>query len=229
MVRISAFLIALCMVLIAVLLGGIVYARFGFTGAESALVGLGLLTALAVYYAVAARSHDRLESSNQLAKLARGAGDLASQLAEFGRRLNAIEAKVESAVERAGAISRPLTEEVERLSSAVKTLSGAVAAHEAALNKGTDTDELPGVISVERHTNGAARLQFTSSAPRPVPISGKVAPIAQTDREVVRKGVRQAVATGEIELHLQPVVTLPQRKLRYYEALARLKTDGGEI
>jgi cyclic-di-GMP phosphodiesterase, flagellum assembly factor TipF len=229
MVRISAFLIALCMVLIAVLLGGIVYARFGFTGAESALVGLGLLTALAVYYAVAARSHDRLESSNQLAKLARGAGDLASQLAEFGRRLNAIEAKVESAVERAGAISQPLAEEVERLSSAVKTLFGTVAAHEAALNKGTDTEELPGVIGVERHTIGAARLQFTPSAPRPVPINGNVAPIAQTDREVVRKGLRQAVATGEIELHLQPVVTLPQRKLRYYEALARLKTDGGEI
>jgi len=114
MVRISAFLIAACMVLIAALLGAVVYARFGFTGAESALTGLGALTAFAVYYAVAARSHDRLETSNQLAKLARGAGDLASQLAEFGRRLNAIEDKVESAVERAVKTSQPLTEEVER-------------------------------------------------------------------------------------------------------------------
>jgi cyclic-di-GMP phosphodiesterase TipF (flagellum assembly factor) len=32
-----------------------------------------------------------------------------------------------------------------------------------------------------------------------------------------------------IELYLQPIVTLPQRKVRYYEALSRLKTDGGEI
>ena len=98
MVRISAFLIAACMVLVAALLGTIVYARFGFTGAESALTGLGALTALAVYYAVAGRRHDRLEASNQLAKLARGSGDLASQLAEFGRRLNAMEARVESVV-----------------------------------------------------------------------------------------------------------------------------------
>ena len=135
MVRISAFLIAACMVLIAALLGAAVYARFGFTGAESALAGLGALTAFAVYYAVAARRHDRLESSNQLAKLARGSGDLASQLAEFGRRLSAIEAKVETAVERAVASSQPLTEEVERLSSAVKTLSGSVAAHEAVLGE----------------------------------------------------------------------------------------------
>ena len=48
MVRISAFLIAVCMVLIAGALGVAVYARFGFTGAESALAGLGALTALAV-------------------------------------------------------------------------------------------------------------------------------------------------------------------------------------
>src|SRR3974390_610069 len=147
MVRISAFLIAVCMVLIAALLGTVVYARFGFTGAESALAGLGALTAFAVYYAVAARRHDRLESSNQLAKLARGSGDLASQLAEFGRRLNEMEAKVESVVERAAAISQPLTEEIERLSRAVKSLSGSVAAHETALSEQTirrEAQELPG-------------------------------------------------------------------------------------
>src|ERR1700757_4178124 len=135
MVRISAFLIAGCMVLIAGLLGTVVYARFGFTGAEAALAGLGALTAFAVYYAVAARKHDRLETSNQLAKLARGSGDLASQLAGFGRRLNAIETMVESTVERAVANSQPLTEEGERLSSAVKALSNSVAAQETALGE----------------------------------------------------------------------------------------------
>ena len=236
MVRISAFLIAACMVLIAALLGAVVYARFGFTGAESALAGLGALTALAVYYAVAARRHDRLESSNQLAKLARGAGDLATQLGEFGRRLNAIEAKDESAVERAAAISQPLTEEIERLSEAVKALSGSVAAHEAALaeqanKREPQVEDLPGIVSVERLANApaVARLQFASSAFRPAPTNGKSAPLARSDRDAVGRAVRKAVATDEIELHLQPVVTLPQRKLRYYEALARLKTDSGEL
>jgi cyclic-di-GMP phosphodiesterase, flagellum assembly factor TipF len=236
MVRISAFLIAACMVLIAALLGAAVYARFGFTGAESALAGLGALTAFAVYYAVAARRHDRLESSNQLAKLARGSGDLASQLAEFGRRLNAIEAKVETAVERAVASSQPLTEEVERLSSAVKALSGSVAAHEAALGehaskREVEVEDLPGIVGVERLANAPpiARLQFAPSASRPVPTNGKTAPFAGFDRDAVAGALRKAIAAGEIELHLQPVVTLPQRKLRYYEALARLKTDGGGL
>jgi len=234
MVRISAFLIAACMVLIAALLGAVVYARFGFTGAESALAGLGALTAFAVYYAVAARKHDRLESSNQLAKLARGSGDLASQLAEFGRRLTAIEAKVDTAVERAVASSQPLTEEVERLSSAVKALSGSVAAHEAALGEHAsrrEVENLPGIVGVERLANApaVARLRFAPLAPRPVPTNGKTASFAPPDRDTVTAALRKAVASGEIELHLQPVVTLPQRKLRYYEALARLKTDGGDL
>jgi cyclic-di-GMP phosphodiesterase TipF (flagellum assembly factor) len=236
MVRISAFLIAACMVLIAALLGAAVYARFGFTGAESALAGLGALTAFAVYYAVAARRHDRLESSNQLAKLARGAGDLATQLGEFGRRLNAIEAKVESAVERAAAISQPLTEEVERLSDAVRVLSGSVVVQEAALSehmrkREVEVEDLPGIVSVERLANApaAARLQFAASASRPVPTNGKTALFARSDRDAVTGALRKAVAADDIELHLQPVVTLPQRKLRYYEALARVKTDDGEL
>jgi cyclic-di-GMP phosphodiesterase TipF (flagellum assembly factor) len=236
MVRISAFLIAACMVLIAGLLSTVVYARFGFTGAESALAGLGALTAFAVYYAVAARRHDRIETSNQLAKLARGAGDLASQLAEFGRRLNAVEDQVQSAVERAVAISHPLTEEVERLAGAVKSLSGSVSAHEAVLSeqarkREVEVEELPGIVSVERMANApaGARLQFAPSASRPVPTNGKTASFPRPDRDAVSGALHRAIAAGEIELHLQPVVTLPQRKLRYYEALARLKTDGGEL
>jgi cyclic-di-GMP phosphodiesterase, flagellum assembly factor TipF len=234
MVRISAFLIAACMVLIGALLGAVVYERFGFTGAESALAGLGALTAFTVYYAVAARRHDRLETSTQLAKLARGAGDLATQLGEFGRRLNAIEAKADSTIERAVAISQPVTEEVERLSSAVKSLSDSVAAHEATLSEQArkrEVEDLPGVISVERLPNASAvaRLQFTPLVARPVPSNGKTASFARSDGDVVTGALRKAIAAGEIELHLQPVVTLPQRKLRYYEALARIKTDNGGL
>ena len=170
MVRISAFLIALCMVLIAASLGVVVYARFGFTGAESALVGVGALTALIVYYAVAARRNDRLETSNQLAKLARGSGDLAGQLAEFGRRLNAIEGKVDSVVDRAVARSQPLAEEVEQLATSVKQLTASVAAHDAALrdystNRHSTVEHLPAIIAAEASTNlpAVARLQFAAS------------------------------------------------------------------
>ncbi|MGA9895593.1 MAG: EAL domain-containing protein, partial [Xanthobacteraceae bacterium] len=134
MVRISAIFISTCMVLIAGSLGFVVYLRFGFTGAESALVGLGTLTALAVYNAISARKNDRLEASNQLANLARGSDDLARQLAEFGRRLSAVEVKVETVVDRALATAQPLAAEIEEMSALVKQLAVSVAMHETAIS-----------------------------------------------------------------------------------------------
>lgn len=42
--------------------------------------------------------------------------------------------------------------------------------------------------------------------------------------------VREAVQEGRIDVHLQPIVGLPQRRARYYEALTRLRAaDGGMI
>ena len=43
------------------------------------------------------------------------------------------------------------------------------------------------------------------------------------------EALRNAIAADTIELYLQPVVTLPQRRLRYYEAVARPQAGNGEI
>src|SRR2546429_6674466 len=41
--------------------------------------------------------------------------------------------------------------------------------------------------------------------------------------------IRGALDANRIDLYLQPIVTLPQRKVRYYEAMSRLRNDAGEI
>jgi len=41
--------------------------------------------------------------------------------------------------------------------------------------------------------------------------------------------VREAIDANRIEFFLQPILTLPQRKVRFYEALARLRTADGEL
>src|SRR5271169_3432184 len=143
MVRISAIFISTCMVLIAGSIGFVVYLRFGFTGAESALVALGTLTALAVYNAIVARKRDRLEASNQLANVARGSSELARQLAEFSRRLDAMEVKVETVIDRARVTAQPLAAEIEELSALVKQLADSVAAHEVALASERSVDRPP--------------------------------------------------------------------------------------
>src|SRR5262249_50390128 len=41
--------------------------------------------------------------------------------------------------------------------------------------------------------------------------------------------IRAAIDGNRIDLHLQPIVTLPQRKVRYYEALSRLRDDRSQL
>lgn len=41
--------------------------------------------------------------------------------------------------------------------------------------------------------------------------------------------IREAIKRTRVELYLQPVLTLPERKLRYYEALSRIRSSAGEL
>ncbi len=220
MVRISAIFIAVCMVLIAGSLGFVLYLRFGFTGAEAALVALAVLTALAVYNTIAARQRDRAEVSDQVAALARGSGDLARQLAEFGRRLGAMEKNVETVVDRALATAQPLAAEIEELSRLVKQLADSVAAHDAALGGGR----------VEVSSGALGRTQpANSTAAATVSGERRVAAFGGLDKDAIIAAIRDAIEAYRIDLYLQPIVTLPQRKVRYYEAMSRLKAGNGEI
>ncbi len=41
--------------------------------------------------------------------------------------------------------------------------------------------------------------------------------------------LRQSIECNRIELFLQPIMTLPQRRVRYYEALTRLRNESGDL
>jgi len=229
MVRISAIFIAVCMVLIAGSVGFVVYLRFGLTGAESFLIGLGVLTALAVYNAVAARSRDRAEVSDQIASISRSSADLARQLAEFGRHLGTVETKVHSVLDKALASAQPLAVEIEELSTLVKHLADSVAAHEAALAGLSGKERIaPVAPNMTAHATAAVPMPDPAAAPA-ASTAARVAAFAGLDRDGVIAAIKSAIEGSKIELYLQPIVTLPQRKVRYYEALSRLKADGGDL
>ena len=239
MVRISAIFIAVCMALIAASVGFVVYLRFGFTGAEAFLVGLGVLTALAVYNAIAARSRDRAEVTDQIATLSRGSSDMARQIGELGLKVSTMEKKVEAVLDKALATAQPLAAEIEELSTLVKRLADRVAAHEVALNSGTGTSRAAPVSPAQQvPAPASAPVQAAASAapaaapvvasvpgagPEPIPAFGGL------DRSGVIELISSAIESNTLDLFLQPIVTLPQRKVRYYEALSRLKADSGEM
>ncbi len=232
MVRISAIFIAVCMIVIAGSLGVVLYLRFGFTAAEAALVGVGVLTALTVYNTIAGRKRDRAEVSEQVANLARGTGDLARQLAEYGRQLHALEDKVETAYERALATAQPLAIEIEELSRLVKELADTLAVHESTLSRLQSADQRPigPPALAPLAAPGLAPAQVTDLAIAPAPAADtKVAAFRGLSNEAIITAVRDAIEERRVELYLQPIVTLPQRKVRYYEALLRLRAANGDL
>jgi cyclic-di-GMP phosphodiesterase TipF (flagellum assembly factor) len=60
--------------------------------------------------------------------------------------------------------------------------------------------------------------------PGPAPVADEREP----DDEKL-KDLRQAIEANRIDLYLQPIVTLPERKLRYYDASTRIRTGEDEV
>ena len=61
------------------------------------------------------------------------------------------------------------------------------------------------------------------------PAEPKIAAFAGLDRDGIIAAIARAIDASKIDLYLQPVVTLPQRKVRYYEAFSRLQADNGDL
>jgi len=56
----------------------------------------------------------------------------------------------------------------------------------------------------------------------------KASNVSPGDAEVLEK-VKEAIENDRVDLYLQPIVSLPQRKQRYFEAFSRLRNKGGSI
>jgi cyclic-di-GMP phosphodiesterase TipF (flagellum assembly factor) len=236
MARIVAIFTAFCMVVITGSLGAVLYLYFGLSGAESALVSLTALTGLALYNTVAGRLRDRSDVGTQIADLSRVSGDLARQVAEIKRQLGAAEAKVDTAVNRARAATDPLASEIGELGMLVKQLAETVAAHDAALGGRRATAPAAAAPSTPA-LPPADGADLVPAAPRAEPAPSPVAEAKSDaaggnfkglDRDGIVGLIREAVEANRIDLYLQPIVTLPQRKVRYYEAMSRLRTEAGE-
>src|SRR5215475_10332256 len=223
--RISAIFIAACVVLIAGSIGAVLYLGFNVDASTSAIVALSALTGMALFNSVSNRLRDRTDLGDQIADLSRGTADLARQVAEISRRLNAVETKITSPAHRARAATDPLATEIGELGTLVKQIAQTVASHAAALQR--QQGAAPGRVAT-----GSARTE----AIRPVE---ETLAISENDsigerfrglsRESIADLISKAADASRIDLYLQPIVTLPQRKVRYYEAMSRLRTEEGDI
>ena len=235
--RLSAVFIAFCMLLIAASVGIVTYLSFGFSGVEAAVIAIAVMTAAVMVNSVTTRQRDRYDVGAQIADLSRGTADMARQVSELDRRLVAIENDVVAALERSRDATLPLASEIGELGGLVKDLADAVAAHEQMLESAiaNATPQRPAPMSAPtapartpaaERKEPAERADLIEPEVTPRTPGGAFAGLAQA--EIVAQLAR-AIEANRIDLFLQPIVTLPQRKVRYYEALARLRGDDGTL
>jgi cyclic-di-GMP phosphodiesterase TipF (flagellum assembly factor) len=239
MIRISTIFIAICMVLVAASLGLVLHAVAGFSGTESAIVALTALTFLILYNAVSMRLRDRSDVGGQIADLSRGTADLARQVAEFGRRLAAIEGRVVSANSASSDRIQAVLGEINELGGLVKQLAISVASHEDLLAAGVAAPPAPSdrphaeppeqpAIAPEQAAPTVRPAPVAAAKPAPSAAAAEAASPSRSQPQLLA-AVKNAVDESRLDIYLQPMVTLPQRKVRFYEAVTRLRDDKDQI
>jgi cyclic-di-GMP phosphodiesterase TipF (flagellum assembly factor) len=115
-----------------------------------------------------------------------------------------------------------VTGELSLLGGLVRDLADSVAAHDR------DMDTLKQRLAQKIIEKPAALPRETAPVaespvdPLLLPQTRRLA--SSADADVQRMGaIIQAFETDRLELHLQPIVALPQRKVKFYEAFARLR------
>lgn len=228
MARVVTAFITICMVVIAASVGAVAYMQFGAGLGEAAvLCVMALLVALMVQ-SEAARRRERRQIAVRFDEVLEHFEATADEIGNVERRLAALEAKAQP--DRAKEIA-PVIAEVEVLGTIVTQLAEQM----------TDTETR--IAGLEEAIRQVPVMQADRHAPKPVrsepppPVVEEIdedeeerrreAERAEAERRRLLAAVTAALDAGRIELHMQPIVTFPQRHVRFYEVLTRLLTEDG--
>lgn len=215
------YFIAFCMTLIAASAGAVLHYAAGITAVEAAFGALALLFGLLTVEAVSARVRDRQEVAERFEGLARAAADIARQVGDLHIRLDKIEA---SPAQDLKSHTDPLAKEIGDLASLVEDLAKTVSEHDSQI---AQKQIFAGASAAAAAPVASAASAPVSAAPAQSP--GPVNPLGQMKDGEVAVLIRDALRNERIDVHLQPIVTLPQRKVRFYEAVSRLRLPEGKL
>ena len=171
-----------------------------FIGWPSAMMA-GALSFLLVLQVVAAftRRADKRLTAREMAHLRNRNLEIERDLGETRGRI----ADLDSSFEQASrARERKIVSELKVLESLMREFAGRIAA-------------------------GARAVPHAPAPLQKGPAGPYVA--AADDRRSLLETVRGSLEQNRVDLYLQPIVSLPQRKLRYYEALSRLRSEDGIV
>ena len=177
-------------------------------GAVSLFQGLfvGVLTggvlfafALQVRTGMASRKQKRA-AAREIASLKRASAAIEFALGETQKRMEEMNQAIEA---RASAQGRKIVSELQVLESLMREFAARIS---------DKAREEPAAEILECRSTETARSYLETLA----------------EPELLET-IRASLEENRVDLYLQPIVSLPQRKLRYYEALSRLRAEDGSV
>jgi cyclic-di-GMP phosphodiesterase TipF (flagellum assembly factor) len=147
------------------------------------------------------RRRDKRKVSREMSALKQAGYEFTRSLDDTRSKMDEMKAAMEA---NASAQSRKIVSELQVLESLMREFATKISEK----SKENAVDEPP----FERRASDSARTYLDT--------------MGQSDLlEVIRASLEE----NRVDLYLQPIVTLPQRKLRFYEALSRLRAEDGSV
>lgn len=199
---------------------GLAYGLIHLFGFDPKLATLGgLIAALlgAEAHAAISRNIERKAVRKELQELTSLAAGLSRDLDDAADKIVELEERFE----------RETTERMERIFSEIRVV-------ESLVKRLAETREFGNAIAKpavaetpapETQAEESVTAEAESAAPPPKP-EKRLEDMNDTE---LLDTIRRSLETNRVDLYLQPVVSLPQRKTLYYEGLSRLRTDKGEL
>ena len=174
-----------------------------FTGWPLALVAAGLCFLACQHVGAGlARRNDKRAVAREFAQIRKMTMEFQDQLDEVRDRVGALDGLID---ERTNAQSRKIVSELKVLESLMREFAG----------------------RISRSVMPAPQPVPVIAAPVTGPASAYLSPFG--NKNELLETIRASLEENRVDLYLQPIVSLPQRKLRYYEALSRLRDAGGQV
>ena len=151
------------------------------------------------------RRRDKRAVAKEMAHLRKSHLEFETALHETRARLGEMSTAIE---QRASSQERKIVAELQVLETLMRDFAGKVSRGAAQI------PQLP-----KKDQRGPASAYLNTMAD----------PNSVTDKDELLETVRASLEENRVDLYLQPMVSLPQRKLRFYEALSRLRDKNGRI
>jgi len=197
----KAILVAVSALTGAIVFAVLLWSLAGFSRVEAVVVTVCLLVGAAAIVSFATRQNERSGVATDILDLRKITNKLSRDVFALQKKMEELDKSVE---DRAKAHSDQVTAEVQILETLVKQLAEGMAQRERDDGEGT-----------RKKSRGGRKRKEKETTP-------------QDDAELLET-VRRSLENNRVDLYLQPIVTLPQRRTMYYEGLTRLRDSDGNI